>query len=82
MRHQIRADAGKVTAGLVRIALYHAHGQVAFPHNAVAGAGDLRRQHLVELVAIFIQPIILVGQQDAALKLGLVDAAIINRDFC
>ena len=73
MRYQIRADMGKVAAGLVRVALYHAHGQVALPHNAVAGAGDLCGQHLVELVAVFVQTIILVGQQDAALELGLVD---------
>ena len=79
--HQIRADAGKVTASLVRIAFYHAYGQITLPHNAVAGAGDLCGQHLVEFVAVFVQTIILVWQQDAALKLGLVDAAVINRDF-
>ena len=82
MCHQIRANAGKVTAGFVRVALYHAHGQIALPHNAVAGAGDLGGQHLVEFVAVFVQAVILVGQQDAALKLGLVDAAVVNRDFC
>jgi len=81
VRHQIRSDAGKVTAGFVRIALYHAYGQVALPHNAVAGAGDLCGQHLVEFVAVFVQTIILVGQQDAALELGLIDAAVVNRDF-
>mgnify|MGYP007124148644 CR=1 FL=1 len=42
VRHQIRADTGKVAAGLICVALYHADGQVAFPHDAVAGAGDLR----------------------------------------
>ena len=41
VRHQIRADTGKVAAGLVRIAFYHAYGQITLPHNAVAGAGDL-----------------------------------------
>ena len=81
MCHQIRADAGEVTAGFVRIALYHAYGQVALPHNAVAGAGDLCGQHLVEFVAVFVQTIILVWQQDAAFELCLVDAAVINRDF-
>jgi len=39
-------------------------------------------QHLVELVAVFIQPVILIRQQHAALELGFVDAAVINRDFC
>ena len=82
VRHQIRADAGKVAAGLVWVALYHAHGQVALPHNAVAGAGHLGGQHLVELVAIFIQPIILVGQQNTALERGFVDAAVVYCDFC
>ena len=82
VRHQIRANTGKVTAGFVWVALYHAYGQVAFPHNAVAGAGDLCGQHLVEFVAIFVQTIILVGQQDAALELSLVDAAVVNCDFC
>ena len=77
VRHQIRADTGKVAAGFVRIAFHHAYGQVAFPHNAVAGAGDLCGQHLVELVAVFVQTIILVGQQDAALELGLIDAAVV-----
>ena len=81
MRHQIRADTGKVAAGFVRVALYHAYGQIAFPHNAVAGAGDLCGQHLVEFVAVFVQTIIPVGQQDAALELGLIDAAVVNRDF-
>jgi len=81
VRHQIRADTGKVAACLVCIALYHADGQIALPHNAVAGTGDLCGQHLVELVAVFVQTIILVGQQDAALELGLIDAAVINRDF-
>ena len=81
MRHQIRADTGKVTAGFVRVALYHAYGQVAFPHNAVAGAGHLGGQHLIELVAVFVKTVCLVRQQDAALKLGLVDAAVVNRDF-
>ena len=79
--YKVGPHAGKVTAGFVCIAFYHAHGQVAFPHNAVAGAGDLRGQHLVELVAVFVQTIILVGQQDTALERGLVDAAIVNRDF-
>ena len=79
--HQIRANAGKVTAGFVCIAFYHAHGQVAFPHNAVAGAGHLGGQHLIELVAVFVKTVCLVRQQDAALKLGLVDAAVVNRDF-
>ena len=32
-------------------------------------------------MAVFVQTIILVGQQDAALKLSLVDAAVVNRDF-
>ena len=82
VRHQIRADTGKVAAGFVRIALYHAYGQVALPHNAVAGAGDLGSQHLVELVAVFVQTIILVGQQDAALELSLVDASVVSCDFC
>ena len=82
MRHQIRADAGKVAAGLVRVALYHAHGQIAFPHNAVTGAGDLGGEHLIELVAVFVQAVIPVGQQDAALELGLVDTAVVNCDFC
>ena len=82
VRHQIRADAGKVAAGFVRVALYHTHGQIALPHNAVAGAGDLCGQHLVEFVAVFVQTVILVGQQDAALELSLVDAAVVNCDFC
>ena len=81
MRHQIRADAGKVAAGFVRVALYHAYGQITLPHNAVAGAGDLCGQHPVEFVSVFVQAVIPVGQQDAALELGLVDAAVINRDF-
>ena len=62
VRHQIGTDAGKVAAGLVRVALYHAYGQVAFPHNAVAGAGDLGGQHLVEFVAVLVQAVILVRQ--------------------
>ena len=82
VRHQIRADTGKVAAGFVRVALYHAYGQIALPHNAVAGAGDLCGQHLVEFVTVFVQTIILVGQQDAALELSLVDAAVVNCDFC
>ena len=81
VRHQIRANTGKVTAGFVRIALYHAYGQITLPHNAVAGAGDLCGQHLVEFVAVFVQTIILVGQQDAALELCLVDAAVVYCDF-
>ena len=81
VRHQIRADTGKVAAGFVRVALYHAYGQITLPHNAVAGAGDLCGQHLVEFVAVFVQTIIIVWQQDAALELSLVDAAVINRDF-
>ena len=79
--YKVGPHAGKVAACLVCIALYHAHGQVALPHNAVAGTGDLCGQHLVEFVAVFVQTIILVGQQDAALELGLIDAAVVNRDF-
>ena len=82
MCHQIGTDACKVTAGFVCVALYHAYGQITLPHNAVAGAGDLCGQHLVEFVAVFVQTIILVGQQDAALELCLVDAAVVNCDFC
>ena len=82
VRHQIRADAGKVAAGFVRVALYHAYGQITLPHNAVAGAGDLGGEHLIELVAVFIQSVIHVRQQDAALELSLVDTAVINRNFC
>ena len=79
--YQVCSHAGKVTAGLVWVALYHAHGQVAFPHDAVAGAGDLCGQHLIELVAVFVKTVCLVRQQDAALELSLVDTAVINRDF-
>ena len=81
MGHQICTHTGEVTAGLIRIALYHADGQVAFPHDAVAGAGDLGGQHFIKFVAVFIQPVIPVGQQDTALKFCFVDAAVINRDF-
>ena len=81
MCYQVCSHAGKVTAGLVWVALYHAHGQVAFPHDAVAGAGDLCGQHLIELVAVFVKTVCLVRQQDAALELSLVDTAVINRDF-
>ena len=81
VRHQIRADTGKVAAGFVRVALYHAYGQITLPHNAVAGAGDLCGQHLVEFVAVFVQAVAPVGQQDAALELSLVDAAVVNCDF-
>ena len=81
MCYKVGPHAGKVTAGLIRIALYHAHGQVAFPHNAVAGAGDLRGQHFIKFAAVFIQPVIPVGQQDTALKFCFVDAAVINCDF-
>lgn len=70
-----------ISAGDNCIALYHAYGQVALPHNAVAGAGHLGGQHLIELVAVFVKTVCLVRQQDAALKLGLVDAAVVNRDF-
>ena len=82
VRHQIRADTGKVAAGFVRVALYHAYGQITLPHDAVAGAGDLCGQHLVEFVAVFVQAVVPVGQQDAALELSLVDAAVVNCDFC
>ena len=81
VRHQIRADAGKVAAGFVHVALYHAYGQITLPHNAVAGAGHLGGQHPVEFVAVFVQTIILVGQQDAALKFCFVDAAVVYCDF-
>ena len=80
--YKVGSHAGKVAAGLVRVALYHAHGQITLPHNAVAGAGDLRHQHLVEFVAVFVQSVIFVRQQDAALELGFVDAAVVDRDFC
>ena len=80
--HQIRANAGKVTAGFVCIAFYHAYGQIALPYNAVAGAGDLGGEHLIELVAVFVQAVVPVGQQDAALELSLVDTAVVNCDFC
>ena len=79
--YKVGPHAGKVAACLVCIAFHHAYGQVAFSHNAVAGAGDLCGQHLVELVAVFVQTIILVWQQDTALELCLVDAAVVNRDF-
>ena len=81
MCYKVGSHAGEIAAGLVWVALYHAHGQVAFPHDAVAGAGDLCGQHPVEFVSVFVQAVIPVGQQDAALELGLVDAAVINRDF-
>ena len=81
MCHQIGTDACKVTAGFVCVALYHAYGQITLPHNAVAGAGDLGGEHLIELVTVFVQAVAPVGQQDAALELSLVDAAVINCDF-
>ena len=80
--YKVGPHAGKVAACLVCIALHHADGQVAFPHNTVAGAGDLCGQHLVEFVAVLVQAVILVRQQDAALELGFVDAAVVDRDFC
>ena len=81
VRHQIRADTGKVAAGFVRVALYHAYGQITLPHNAVAGAGDLCGQHFIKFMAVFVKTVCLVRQQDAALELSLVDTAVINRDF-
>ena len=82
MGHQICTHTGEVTAGLIRIALYHAYGQITLPHNAVAGAGDLCGQHFIKFVAVFVKTVCFVRQQDAALKLGLVDAAVVNCDFC
>ena len=55
VRHQIRADTGKVAAGFVRVALYHAYGQITLPHNAVAGAGDLCGQHFIKFMAVWWQ---------------------------
>ena len=52
--YKVGSHAGKVAACLVCIALYHAYGQIALPHDAVAGAGDLCGQHLIELVAVFV----------------------------
>ena len=76
--HQIRADAGKVTAGLVRIALYHADGQIALPHNAVAGAGNLRGQHFIKFVAVFVKTVCFVREKYRLFKFCLVDAAVVD----
>jgi len=63
VRHQIRADTGKVAAGFVRVALYHAYGQITLPHNAVAGAGYLGGQHFIKFMAVFVKTVCLVWQQ-------------------
>ena len=79
--HQIRADAGKVTAGLVRIAFYHAHSEIALPHNAVAGAGNLRRQHFIKFMAVFVKTVCFVREKYRLFKFCLVDAAVVNCNF-
>ena len=80
MRDEIGADPRKISASLINAALHHAHGQVAFPHNAVA-ARRLCEQHFIKLAAVFVQGIAFHRQQHRALKLRLVDAAIAQRDF-
>ena len=47
-----------------------------------AGEMCIRDRHLIELVAVFVQAVVPVGQQDAALELSLVDTAVVNCDFC
>ena len=79
--HQIRADAGEIAASLVRVALYHADGQVALPHNAVAGAGNLRGQHFIKFVAVFVKTVCFVREKYRLFKFCLVDTAVVNCNF-
>ena len=81
MGDQIGADAGEVGAGLVDIPLDDADGQVPLPHHAVAGAGNLGTQHLVEFLAVMVEGVSEQRQQHRPLEVLLVNAAVVDRDL-
>ena len=81
MGDQISADAGEIGAGLVDIPLDDADGQVALAHHAVAGTGNLGAQHLVKFLAVMVEGVSVQRQQHRALKIFLVDAAVVDRDL-
>ena len=79
--YKVGSHAGEIAASLVRVALYHADGQVALPHNAVAGAGNLRRQHFIKFVAVFVKTVCFVREKYRLFKFCLVDTAVVNCNF-
>ena len=78
---QISADAGKVGACFLDVALDDTDGKIPLPDDAVVALGDLGAQHLVEFFAVIVQPILLERQQDGPLKFFFVDAAVIESDL-
>ena len=78
---QVSADAGEVGAGLVDVPLDDADGQIPLPHHAVAGAGNLGAQHLVEFLAVMVEDVAVQRQQNRPLKIFLVDAAVVDGDL-
>ena len=81
MRDQVSADAGEVGAGLVDVPLDDADGQIPLPHHAVAGAGDLGAEHLVEFFAVVVEVVAVQGQQHRPLEVLLVDTAVVDGDL-
>ena len=78
---QVSADAGEVGAGLVDVPLDDADGQVALPHHAVAGAGGLGAQHLVEFLAVMVEGVTAQRQQHRPFKGFLVDTTVVDGDL-
>ena len=78
---QIGADAGKVGAGFLDIALDYADGKITFPDDAVVALGDLGAQHLVEFLPVVVQAVILERQQNGPLEFFLVDPPVVQSDL-
>ena len=78
---QISADAGKVGAGFLDVALDNADGKIPLPDDAVVALGDLGAQHLVEFFAVIVHPILLERQQDRPFEFFLVDPPVVQSDL-
>ena len=78
MSDEVGTNAGEIGAGLVDVPLDDADGQI--PH-AVAGAGDLGAQHLVEFLTVMVEGVAVQRQQNRTLEGLLVDAAVVDGDL-
>ena len=80
MPDQVCAHTGKVIPRFLKVFLGDGNGHILILHNGVC-PHRLVEQHLVVLLAVFIQTVLRHRDQDGLLKIHLIEPAVIDRDF-
>ena len=80
MGNKVGSHAGKIRPGFFNILFHYRYGEVFFLHNPVR-AGGFVQQHLVVFPAVFVPEVAAQGHEDRLLKVGFVQAPVVDGDF-